>query len=289
MVDPTHRIIVGDCLDALRSMPDRSVDLVVTSPPYEDARSYGTGFALTGDAWVQWCADRYMECDRVCRGLVVWVVEGRTSQFQWSASPALLMAELHRRGVQLRKPPAYVRVGIPGSGGPDWLRNDYEFCIASSHGKLPWSDNTAMGHPPKYPPGGPPSHRTTATRGSANGDARVQGAVYKPPSKANPGNIIRVLAGGGHMGDKLAHEHPAPYPEALAEFFIRSFCPPGGVVLDPFLGSGTTLAVAKRHGRIGIGIESNAEYAALSERRIVRNYVAASVPEIPDDSKEVPK
>lgn len=274
MAEATHRIIVGDCLDALRSMPDRSADLVVTSPPYEDARSYGTGFALTGDAWVQWCADRYMECDRVCGGLVVWVVEGRTRDYRWSASPALLMSELHRRGVKLRKPPAYARVGIPGSGGPDWLRNDYEFCVCSSQGKLPWSDNTAMGHAPKYPPGGRPSHRVSGGDGRVNGSRpQREGDVkrertYKPPSKANPGNVIQLHGGGGHMGDKLAHEHPAPYPEALAEFFIRSFCPPGGVVLDPFLGSGTTLAVAVRHGRCGIGIECNPEYAALSERRV---------------------
>jgi hypothetical protein len=270
MAEKRHGVmVVDDCLAAMRGMADRSVDLVMTSPPYEDARSYGMGFALKGDAWVQWCAERYVECSRVCKGLVCWIVEGRTRDFRWSATPALLMAELHRRGVKLRKPPAFMRVGIPGSGGPDWLRNDWEFCICSSHGKLPWSDNDAMGHEPKYPPGGAPSHRTTATRGNANGDARVQGAVYKPPKMANPGNVIQCVVGGGRMGSAIAHEHPAPFPEALAEFFIRSFCPPGGVVLDPFCGSGTTMAVAERLGRRSIGMETSAEYAEMSRRRIV--------------------
>jgi len=57
------------------------------------------------------------------------------------------------------------------------------------------------------------------------------------------------------MGHKLCHENDAPFPEALAEWFIRSFCPPGGTVLDPFVGSGTTAAVALMHGRNAIGID----------------------------------
>ena len=155
----TTQIIHGDCLEVMRSMPDRSVDLIVTSPPYEDARTYGIGFRLKGQEWVDWAVERYIECDRICKGLVVWVIEGKTKDFRWSATPALMMADLHRKGIKLRKPPIFHRVGIAGSGGPDWWRNDYEFCVASSHGKLPWSDNTANGHVPKWGPGGEMSHR----------------------------------------------------------------------------------------------------------------------------------
>jgi hypothetical protein len=257
----------GDCLEVLRKLPADSVDLIFGSPPYEDARTYGIDFALKGQDWVDWMAERWTEFNRVCRGLVAMVVEGKTKQFQWSATPALLMADLHRAGVKLRKPPAFHRVGIPGSGGPDWLRNDYEFIVCSSRGKLPWSENTAMGHDPIYPPGGPPSHRTTATRGSKNGDTRVQGAVYKPPAKANPGNVIHCKVGGGLMGHPLAHENEAPFPESLAEFFVRSFCPHNGIVLDPFAGSGTTLAVADRTGRKSIGIEVRQSQLELCIRR----------------------
>jgi hypothetical protein len=63
------------------------------------------------------------------------------------------VADLHRAGFNLRKPPIFNRVGIPGSGGPDWLRNDYEFIVCTTRtGKLPWADNTACGHPPKWAP-----------------------------------------------------------------------------------------------------------------------------------------
>jgi hypothetical protein len=284
-------------------MPDNSVDMVFCSPPYEAARTYGIGFDLKGQDWVDWCVERYLECVRVCRGLVAWVVEGQTRKFRWSASPAMLMADLHRAGVRLRKPPIYHRVGIPGSGGPDWWRNDYEFVICSSKGKLPWSDNTATGHPPKWAPGGEMSYRLTdGTRrnqwgGSANGISRrlkdgiirlerrpglrvigkkhtkrdaggMREPTYEPTTLANPGNVLKVRVGGGLMGHKLAHENEAAFPESLVVPFIVSFCPLGGLVLDPFCGSGTTLAVAKRFGRDGIGIDVRESQVELAKRRL---------------------
>jgi hypothetical protein len=260
-------------LEVLCSMPDSSVDLVMCSPPYEDCRTYGINFKLEGDGWVQWCADRYMECLRVSRGLVAWVVDGKTRKFEYSASPILFMAELKRRGVILRKPPIFHRVGIPGSGGPDWLRNDYEFIVCGSKGrKLLWSDNTAMGHPPKFPPGGNPSHqsrdgRVNRPRPQREGDVR-RVRVYTPPERANPGNVISLHGGGGHMGHPLAHENEAPYPLQLAEFFVWSFCPPDGVVLDPFSGSGTTAHAAEVSGRNSISIDVRESQVALTNRRI---------------------
>ena len=262
----------GDCLELMREMPDDSVDLVFTSPPYEAARTYGIGFNLKGQEWVDWAVERYVECCRVSRGLVAWVVEGQTKQFRWSATPALLMADLHRRGVKLRKPPAFHRVGIPGSGGPDWLRNDYEFIVCASGGKLPWSDSTAMGHPPKYAPGGEPSHRTKDGRRITQITTRVgdhiKGQAFRHPAIANPGNVISLSAGYGHMGSKLAHENEAPFPEKLAEFFVKSFCPPDGTVLDPFCGSGTTLKVAIKNGRQAIGYDIRQNQTILAGERV---------------------
>lgn len=85
----------------MRGMPDASVDLVFTSPPYEAARTYGIDFNLRGQAWVDWAFERYIECVRISRGLVAWVVEGQTRQFCYTATPALLMADLYRAGVKL--------------------------------------------------------------------------------------------------------------------------------------------------------------------------------------------
>lgn len=271
------RFHAGDCLELLRELPDNSVDLVFCSPPYEAARTYGIDFNLRGEDWVAWSLQRYIECVRVCRGLVAWNVEGQTRDFRWSASPALLMADLHRAGVRLRKPPIFKRVGIPGSGGPDWLRNDYEFIICASKGKLPWSNNTAMGHPAKFAPGGPLSNRTAEGRrinsrknaDGIRGEKRGSAPRYKKVDVANPGNVIAAKVGGGAMGSKLCHENEAPFPEKLAEFFIRSFCPPGGIVLDPFSGSGTTVCVAVHHGRNAIGFDVRQSQVDLGYRRLM--------------------
>jgi len=284
-----YQIIQSDCLAWMRSQPDDSVDLVFGSPPYEAARTYGIDFTVRGQAWVDWMVERMIEMVRISKGLVAMEVEGQTRQFRWSATPALLMADLHRAGVHLRKPPAFHRVGIPGSGGPDWLRNDYEFIVCcTAGGKLPWSDSTAMGHPPKYAPGGEMSYRlkdggrrnkwgatdhATGMQGrKTNGEhktrCRRKPDAYDSPVLANPGNVIHLKVGGGVMGSRLCHENEAPFPESLAEFFVRSFCPPGGTVLDPFCGSGTTLAVAKMHGRHAIGIDVRESQVRLSERRL---------------------
>lgn len=399
---------------------------------YEAARTYGIDFSLRGQDWVDWMVKRMVEMVRISKGLVAMVVEGQTRGFRWSAAPALLMADLHRRGVHLRKPPAFRRVGIPGSGGPDWLRNDYEFIVCcTSGGKLPWSDNTAMGHPPKWAPGGEMSYRQTdgsrlnqwghpidsgATIVDADGSVRSEGTrpshvvadpwgkrgrgnnlggrkangqklmgtnyddeageyvksdrddygftehagdpsqtqrangtkrkrlgrgmcnglegstkggtaysidpqTYPPPAIANPGNVIQrtyvadevadmlgeahdvinCIVGGGVMGDNLCHENEAPFPESLAEFFIRSFCPPAvcnscgmprhssqqmctscgadlthpgavrpGIVYDPFSGSGTTSAVAVRFGRNSVATDVRQSQVELSRRRVAQ-------------------
>ena len=304
MTPPLNKIICSDCLSAMKDWPDGCVDLVFGSPPYEDARTYRIGYRIKGQDWVDWMVAVVKESLRVCNGLVAFVVEGRTRKFRWSATPVLLMADLHRAGIHLRKPPAFQRHGIPGSGGPDWLRNDYEFIVCCTNGgKLPWSDNKAMGSPPKYAPGGEMSHRLSDgsrvnqwgygagnKRGPRNQDGSRGSYVGKPshkivtkrrlergnekgsarvqPAIANPGNVIKCNVGGGVMGSKLAHKNEAPFPESLVEFFVRSFCKPGGLVLDPFSGSGTTIATACKWGRKWIGIDIRASECENSSKRV---------------------
>lgn len=280
----TIELIHGDCLEVMRDMEDNSVDLLITSPPYGKKRRYQElNFSLTGQDWVDWCVERWIECDRICKGLVAWVVDGGTKNFQWDATPALLAADLHRRGVRLRKPPIFHRVGIPGSGGNDWWRSDYELIICSSKGKLPWSDNTANGNPCRYGPGGAMSHRIpsglrvgdrflkSCTQGgiSETGEiVRVVRRQYKIPEKANAGNVIKCSVGGGKMGSKYAHDNEAPFPMELIDPFVKCFCPPDGTVLDCFMGSGTSIEVARSNGRNAIGIDCRESQVLLTKRRL---------------------
>ncbi len=259
--DGSWQFSVGDCLKL--PYEQDSIDLVFCSPPYEGQREYGdVEFDLCGEAWVAWAADCFIECLRVCKGLVAWVVEGSTENYRYSCTPFLLMAELHRRGYAVRKPCVYQRNGIPGTGGPDWLRNDWEPVIcATKYGKLPWSDNTAMGKPPVVT-----GDRKATNR---NKDGSRKDCTYKDPDIANPGNIITGKVGSGQLGWKDAHLNEAPFPQWLAEFFIKSFCPPGGTVLDPFSGSGTTVAAAVSCGRNGIGMDIRDDQVWLGETRLL--------------------
>jgi len=273
-------IVCGDALTVLRTMPDESLDLIFGSPPYENRRTYGIDFCLKGQDWVDWLIPIVVESLRVCKGLVAFVVAGKTKDFRYSCTPELLMADLHRLGIHVRRPPIFNRVGIPGSGGPDWLRNDYEPVVcATNGGKLPWSDNTAMGKDCAYPVGGAMSNRTEdgRRRNAKTGarlhtkrraDGEMEAQSYVAPAVANPGNVITGIVGGGVMGHPLAHRNEAPFPEWLVEFFVKSFCPPGGITCDPFSGSGTTAAVARNTGRKFIAIDVRQSQCDLTADRV---------------------
>lgn len=314
---------------------DKSVDLVFGSPPYLDARTYGIGALRNLSQWTEWMMEVTRESVRVSRGLVLWVVAGVTRDWCYQPGPEALLADWVRSGGIAWRPAYWRRVGIPGSGGKQWLRSDVEYVLAftAERGRLPVDiDNTANGHPPKYAPGGEMSYRLangerrnswggtgnasgaagrtaaggfkrhgskcgvggefpetasgdtrrrkSQTRRKANGERPGRKFVtiprdgqhqneqdYREPVLANPGNLVTTKVGGGHMGDKLASENEAPFPEALAKWFLRSFCPPGGLVLDPFSGSGTTVCAATQLNRIGIGCDLRMSQCELGLKR----------------------
>lgn len=261
MPEPQATFLQADAINL--PLADNSVDLVFGSPPYEARRQYAElEFDKRGPEWVRWAADVFSESLRVCRGLVAWICEGVTESFEYSATPFLLMAELQKRGYKLRKPAVYRRVGIPGSGGPDFLRNDWEpIIMATKEGRLPWADNTACGTTPVNP------EPRYCTYRLPNGD-RVN-KRYEECEIANPGNVIDCTVGSGHLGWSGAHENEAPFPQSIAEFFVKSFCQPGGIVLDPFSGSGTTVAAAVACGRNGIGVDVRPSQVWLGQTRVM--------------------
>lgn len=270
---------------------DDSVDMVFGSPPYCDARTYGIGAVRKCQAWIDWMLEVTAEAVRVSRGLVLWVCAGVTRKHCYWPAPEGLLYEWWKRGGHCWRPSYWHRVGIPGSGGKQWLRADVEYVLAFTKciKYVPWADNTANGHPPKWAPGGEMSHRLShgaranqpsnrrsngvrkavrrCTRGKAGGDT-IQEDAYIPPVLANPGTLIKgIKVGGGLMGHKLAHENEAPFPQKLAEWFIRGWCPPAGTVLDPFSGSGTTVAAALALGRNGVGCDLRLSQVELGRKR----------------------
>ena len=90
------------------------------------------------------------------------------------------------------------------------------------------------------------------------------GSEFRNPQGRNKRTVWRIST------EISRQKHYAPYPQELIETPIEAGCPPGGVVLDPFLGSGTTALVARRLGRHYIGIEPNPEYVAIARSRLER-------------------
>lgn len=287
--DPRHLFAVADA--ARLPFADRSVDLVFGSPPYCDARTYGIGAQRGAREWVDWMLDVTAEALRVSRGFVIWVCAGVTRDHTyWPACEGLLW-EWQQRGGSCFRPAYWYRVGVPGSGGDYWLRADVEYVLCFKRPGRPdfWTDNTACGEPPKHKPGGEFSNRKRDGKRHTKRMKRESGfetQYYVPPDIVNPGNLIDIPVGCGRLGHPLAHENEAPFPQALAEFFVKSFCPPGGTVLDPFSGSGTTVAAADALGRCGVGTDIRQSQCELGRRRVERPH--APVPRKQDEEAAMP-
>jgi site-specific DNA-methyltransferase (adenine-specific) len=273
---PSKALAVGNVRAAFgvadaRSLPlaDSSADLVFGSPPYLECRTYGIRAQRKLATWIDFMLACTREGLRVSKGLVLWVVAGQTKKGCYVPGPEALMHEAFRAGIDLWRPCCWHKVddngggsGIPGSGG-QWLRADWEYVIAfKRRGALPFADPTFQKIPPKFPPGGAMRNR------QPSGTRELQD--FRNPTYVNPGNVVRARVGGKHMGDAECHESEAPFPEKLPAFFIQAYVPRGGVVVDPFSGSGTTVCEAIRFGRNGIGFDIRESQAELGHRRLSR-------------------
>lgn len=288
--DELYRFHAGDCAALLAQLPDASVDLVFTSPPYEGQRTYEDGmpgggkFRLRGQAWVDWLAPLIVECCRVSRGLALVNVSAPVKQYQYTAAVEWLVADLTRIYGVVCGPSPYCwqkGAGIPGK--TRYHRRDWEpvycFCLPDRLRGL-WCDPLAFAQPPGQAPGG--DMRPRKANGERNYEPREidsdtagrrphggrKSMRYKPPKLANPGNVIRAVTGGNVLGSRLAHRGEAPMPEKLAERFVAWYCPPGGIVLDPFLGTGTTAAVAIKHHRRAVGFDVRPSQIEIAQQRM---------------------
>lgn len=263
------RLIAGDCLEVMRSMPAASIDLVVFSPPYalKTRRYDGARRKLTWQEWVAWMADVVDECCRVCSGFVLVNANNPTLRGQEIPANDFLRVALHERGVSCERPVIWHKNAPPNR--PNWFSNDYEPVMAFYRGSRPTVWNwEAIATPPKFKSGG--AFRQRDSKGN-----RKAGGAYPQTKLARPRDVLRVTVGGGHLGSPLAHENEAPFPEKLVEPFVLTLSNPGDVVLDPFCGSGTTLAVALRHGRKAIGIDVRKSQIALTRRRLAESSIQA--------------
>ena len=300
--------LIGDCIESMRGLPDASVNCCVTSPPYFGLRDYGVegqiGLEDTPDAFVARLVDVFREVRRVLRDDgTLWLNLGdsyaRTGGTDRRVSDTAKVGSTRNTLTQMSdrtgKAPVGLKdkdlIGIPwrvafALQADGWyLRQDiiwhkpnpmpesvrdrctkaHEYVFLLSKGPRYYFDSEAIKEPVAESSVARLSQPTLAQQ---VGSTRV-------PGKTN-GNMKAV--GNGETRNRRSvwtvttkpfkGAHFATFPPDLIELCILAGCPPGGTVLDPFGGSGTTAGVAIKHGRNAILCELNPEYAALVNARV---------------------
>jgi site-specific DNA-methyltransferase (adenine-specific) len=260
------QLLQGDCAAVMADMQDDSVDLTVTSPPYDDLRTYG-GYSFDFEATAR-------QLYRVTKpgGVVVWVVGDATvdgSETGTSFRQALHFCSV---GFRLHDTMIYHKDNPPPVGGQNRYYQAWEFMFVLSKG-APKTVNPIT-EPRRNKHNDPRTSRFRAVTRDADGGFHKKVVPIKETVKRQ--NVWRyVVSGGAGTKDKIAHQHPAIFPEALARDHILSWSNPGDLVLDPMMGSGTTGKQALLLGRKFVGIDIRHEYVELARARLAASQMAA--------------
>jgi adenine-specific DNA-methyltransferase len=245
------RLICGDALGALRGLDSGSVDLTVTSPPYNIGKEYERNRRLP--EYISWCKEWLQEVHRITKptgslwlnlGYVEVEGSGRAvplAYLLWNQSPFFLVQEIvwhYGAGVASR------RAFSP--------RNEKWLWFVKDPAQYTFNLDAVRDPNVKYP------------RQKKNGKLKCN------PLGKNPGDvwiIPKVTSGSGRASPERT-PHPAQFPLAVVKRVILASSNPGELILDPFAGSGSTLVASLHCKRRAIGIELRADYCGIAERRI---------------------
>lgn len=247
-----NHVLHGNCAEIMAYMPSESVDLTVTSPPYDNLREYN-GYSFPFE-------DIAKQLYRVTKqgGVVVWIVADATidgSETGTSFKQALYFKEI---GFNIHDTMIWDKENCRFPS-PVRYHNSFEYMFVFSKGK-PKTVNLIHDRKNKW--GGTRVHGTDRlpngeTKQKVGHNARL---VKEYGARWNVWRIANV--------GKKDNPHPATFPEQLAQDHILSWSNEGDIVLDPMCGSGTTLKMAYLNNRNFIGIDCSAEYVALSKKRL---------------------
>ena len=251
-----NKIYNENCLDTMAKMTDNFIDLVVTSPPYDDLRNYNR-YSFPFE-------DIAKELFKVTKegGVLVWIVgdgciDGNESGT--SFKQALYFKEI---GFNLFDTMIYHKYGMPMRGNLQGYNQTFEYMFVLTKGKLKTSNII------KDRPNATSGTSRVTTNRKADGKINNQG-ICKTEALGRRENIWSYTNGFMQTAsDEIAFEHPAIFPEHLVGDHIKSWTNEGDVVYDCFSGSGTTAKMAFQLRRKFIGSEISAQYCAISEKRL---------------------
>ena len=250
-----NRVYQMDCIEGMRLIPDNSIDLTVTSPPYDNLRKY-KGYSFNFEFVAN---DLY----RITKsgGVVVWVVGDATvegSETGNSFKQALYFKDI---GFNLHDTMIYRKNSYPFPPHNRYYQQ-FEYMFILSKG-TPKTTNLL-----RVPTKWRKNNEEIAT--TRNRDGSVSTMKYQKGKETRiKDNVWEIDTGYMRTTrDKFAYEHPAMFPESLANDHILTWSNEGDVVLDPFMGSGTTAKMVQMNGRRYIGFEVSSEYIDLINKRL---------------------
>ena len=253
-INEVHNI---EALEGLKQLPDNSIDLMVASPPYDNLRDYnGFNINLSGIG---------KELFRIMKegGVVVMVMQDQTKNFGKTLTTFKTAIDwCENAGFKLFESLIYRKYGAEGAWWTKRFRVDHEYMLVFLKGERPQYFNK---EPLKIPSKHGGKTMTGGGTRLTNGIRIETRAIKINPMKCR-GTIWEYMTAGD--GTRLKHQHPATYPDKLPYDFIQCFCPPEGIVLDIFMGSGTTALASISLNRKFLGFDISREYVDLARKRI---------------------
>ncbi len=254
-----NNIYLGDCLEVLKELPDNCVDLIFTSPPYADQRKETYG-GIHPDQYVNWFIPRSEQFLRVLKptGTFVLNIKEKVVNGERSTYVLELILEMRKQGWLWTEEFIWHKKNSYPGKWPNRFRDSWERLLQFNKDK-----KFAMYQESVMVPMGDWA-KTRLKKLSQTDQIRDNSKVgsgfgknisnWVDRDKAYPSNVL-------HLATECSNKnHSAAFPEELPEWFIKLFTQPGDTVLDPFMGSGTTIQVASRMHRHSIGIDIVEEY-----------------------------
>ena len=261
------KIFLGDCKDILRKLPDNSIDLIFTSPPYADQRRNTYG-GIHPDEYVEWFLPISKELLRVLKptGTFALNIKEKVVNGERSTYVIELILEMRKQGWLWTEEFIWHKKNCYPGKWPNRFRDAWERILQfNKNKKFNMYQEAVM-----VPIGdwAQTRLRNLSERDKIRDESRVGSGFGKNISNWLGRNMVyptNVL----HLATECSNKnHSAAFPEGLPEWFIKLFTKEGDTVLDPFMGSGTTVIVAKRMGRKAIGIEIIEEYYNMVQEQL---------------------
>lgn len=271
-----NTIYHGQCEDILKLLASESVNLIVTSPPYADQRKKTYG-GISPDEYVDWFLPISEQLFRVLKsdGSFVLNIKERVVNGERHTYVLELILAMRKQGWLWTEEYCWHKKNSYPGKWPNRFRDSWERCLHFTKKR-----QFAMYQEAVMVPVGDWATTRLATLSETDqrrDESKVGSGFGKNVSNwvgremVYPNNVLHMATESNNVG------HSAAFPVSLPAWFIKLFTQPGDVVLDPFAGAGTTNIAAKQLGRNHIGIEKEAKYCAIAERRMAETRFGESL------------